>query len=203
MTQVNDILKVTMCAELFSEQVCNVFFYVVKVWTGNADLSDVANNFISQVINPIRAIQSSSLEYQQVAVENVTDGLEFVEVSYVQTGSVGGTPALPSYVAATFKLGRTTKITRNGSKRFAGITEADVIDNNTNFLTSQTDPIEAALAADLDVVVSSVSEGTLGPVIVGRDVLGHLDLARINAVSFGLLSQNISSQVSRKAGQGV
>lgn len=196
MATVGDILRITSCGNLFDQQVCNVFYYLVSVWTGNADFQDVVDVFETVILDQIAVNTVDDYVVNEVKVENLDDPAEQTTAVVNVPGDLTDTP-LPSYVAATIKLVRTTAATRHGSKRIAGIGETYVVDNNispSNFMSD----VATVLAAELDFG----SDFTLDPVIVGRNTDGTLNLAVINPVSDAEVSQFISTQNSRKPGHG-
>lgn len=197
MTNVGDILRINGCQSMFGQQICNTFYYVVGLWTGNSSLSDVANAFTTEVIVPLKTVQSSSLTWDTIQIDNITNGVEFYERAIDIQGDGQGSPALPSYVALTAKLGRSSKITRNGSKRIAGLKEDDVSGNDVVLSQGEIDNIIGALEVSL-ADGDPPANYEMSPVIVGRNSNGTYDLGRVNNVSSVQLNQFISTQNSRK-----
>lgn len=196
MPSVGDILKITACQNLFNETVCNVFYYIVAAWTGNLDLDDVLDEFVTTVGSPISEIQSDDLTWSQLHLDNVTNGIEFADKDTgLPVGQETGDSA-PSYVAMAFKLNRATGVTRNGAKRFAGLNEGTMAANNWSLYQSvNAQDVQTALASNLILDVNDELE----PVIVGRLPSGGLDLTKINPIASATARQKVSSQVSRKA----
>lgn len=197
MPSVGDILRINGCQSLFGQQVCNVFYYVVGTWTGNSSLQDVADKFKDEVINRIKTVQSNALTWEAIKIDNITDGVEFYEEGIDIQGDGAGSPPLPSYVALGVKMGRKTKLTRNGSKRIAGLKEDDVQDNEHVLSVGEQANITLAVSAQLEDAQPAVNFG-LEPVIVGRNSDGTYDLNRVNGISSVQLSSFITTQNSRK-----
>ena len=193
--QVGDILRFTACQNLFGETACNVFYYVVAAWTGNLSYSDALDEFLTAVGAKQAAMQSTAVTWEQIKVENVTNGVDFdIKTSGLPSGGTTG-DSLPSYVAAGFRLDRETGVTRNGFKRVAGIIEAQVLGN---VFTGASDGDTVAYANALnDSLILDVND-ELVPVIVGRNANGTLDLTRINNITTVTIKPNITTQNSRK-----
>jgi hypothetical protein len=196
-TQVNDVVRIKMCAEMFGQEICNVFYYLVSVWTGNADFDDVANSFLGNVRDPIQALQDEDLTYQELVIDNVTNGVDFLILPLTGSGTRTNVEALPSFNALTFGLVRTTKLTRNGSKRLGGFSEDQISGNDVTMSGAAQAQLKNALSAFLQDQSPAV-EYQLKPIIVGRNPNGSLDLTRINLVS-GITNPTVSTQNSRKA----
>lgn len=198
---VDHIIQIRDCQSLFGDQLCNIFYYVVKIWTGNATMRNILEAFEAQVITPVSGMQTASLLHNALRGDDLTDGITFFETDPNIAGSFAVGDTLPSLVALAMRLNRTTKITRPGQKRFAGLSEAVVEINKFITTTAELIAAQAAVASDLVVNAPFPDDGLLTPIIVGRDILGHLDLNRFVEVSSVSLVEPVSSQVSRKPGR--
>jgi len=193
----NDVFRITDFQTLFGEEVLNVFFYrVTAIGTPTPTLADIALNFQVTVQEPIEGIQASQVFHNLLRLENLMNAAEFLDETLTgQTGTVTG-ECMPSFTAWSLLMRRTTKLTRNGSKRIAGVLEAWVQNGVFVGLDANMEAAQDALAA--------VIEGTfppaayeLTPVIVGRTPSGLLDLTRQNIVRAGEF-RGPSTQNSRK-----
>jgi len=195
MPSIGNILRITQCQQIFGETACNVFYYLVAAWTGNLDLDDVIDEFIDAVATPLQPLQSAAVSTIQIRVDNVSTGLEFAERT---NGLLSGTAtgeAAPSYMAAGFRLNRTTGVTRNGAKRFTGVTEGHISGQTWSpYDDAPAIAMANALAADLILDVND----ELSPVIVGRQANGSLDLTKLNPVASATPLQYLTTQNSRK-----
>lgn len=203
MTQVGHILRITACAEILSQEVCNVFYYLVAVWTGNASLDDIFDPFKTDLIDKVCALQSTSFTWTNFRIDNLSDGLGFAEYGLTKPGQLAGHFNSPSYVASGWKLNRATKLTRAGFKRFAGVCE-DQHENN-HYEPNDAPAVaalEAALAADLAIDTPNPGDGVLSPVIVGRTASGGYDLNRVSPIISASKQYYITTQTSRKQGRG-
>lgn len=192
---VGDVLRLTSCQNIFGELACNVFFYVVAAWTGNLDYEDILDEFNTTVSGAQAAMQTSDVVYDNLLVENVTNGIDFASLSTGLPTGAKSPPTLPSYVAAGFRLDRATAVTRNGFKRIAGIRESGVVENE---FTDATDPTAIAYAGVLDSPLILDVNDELTPVIVGRLPGGGLDLTKLNNIQGVTIKDLITTQNSRK-----
>lgn len=197
----NDVCMITDHQTLFEQDLVNVYFYQVVELLGTVTELEVANAFAVEVIPNIQNVQTTDLRHVRLSVDNITDKVGFAENP---TGADGFVlpPTLPSYVAASYRLNRATKVTRPGYKRIAGIAELAVIDNAYDLTDPNVPILEVQLEISISATVDVLNEAILHPVIVGRTpVTGGFDLTRISQVTTCAAQENISTQVSRKAGR--
>lgn len=203
MPTAGDVFRITSCAELFGQQVCNVFYYLVAAWTGAVSLEDVIDEFIDSILDPTRVVQSSSVVYNNVSlVDAMTPSVAF-EKPFTDAGLYTTTAAMPSYVAFGVKLVRDTPVTRNGSKRIAGVCEGQIVGNDVTSLPAGAQAaIEAAYAADLSVTGSVGGSATLIPVIVRFSPLDPYQVVEANPITEAQFKTTVTTQNSRKVGHG-
>ena len=199
MANVGDILRITDCQKLFGQDVCNILYYVVSAWTGNLTLEDVIDPFIDTFISGIRTRQNPALAHVNIVVDNLTDGNSFAERS---VNIVGANPTAsepqPSFVAFSVTKKRSSKITRSGSIRIAGVSEGDTDGNDNTLSEAEKAELEDALTSPL-TLTDAEGEFTLTPVIVGTNVVtNEPDVTRYQVFSTALF-RGISTQRSRKA----
>lgn len=195
-TNVGDIFRIKTCQELFSTELCNVFYYLVAVWTGNLTLTDVASVFTTDVVDVMRDIQVPELVHKTITVENVTNGIDFVEIGINDPGTSDSDP-LPAFVTATFSLNRSNKSTRKGRKAVSGLHEGMITNGVIQAGQPGMQAVSDAFAADLLSVTGPGTDFVLEPIIVGRNLDGTLDLTRyqnVASVSYPVAS----TQNSRK-----
>lgn len=203
-----DILRFTMIQELLGETCINVDFrrYVDVGGSGNT-YEELLSEYVTDFTNEVGVIQSVLLNYNLCRVENLSNGIEFAEQSITDSGLWTG-EVLPSAVAVTVKLNRETKITRNGSKRIAGIGETAVIGNDVQYGASTIAQVETFFGDDIDIGDgTTVNDALLEPYIIGRTLnasgVYELDLNKQNPVTSATLNLKISSQNSRKPQKGI
>lgn len=198
-----DILRIEDVQLALGQTIRNVYFYEITETTGVVEAEDILLAFSVDVLRDVCGIQSTSIEHTSLKVDNVTDELSFGEIALETL--VGEQPGaiMPTYVAFSFKLLRSSKLTRNGFKRIAGVPEDQVGGNfvEVPFRTSteMTDVI-AALQADIPFSTPEGS-GSMRPVIASRPTPTR-DFYVTQPVVGVELQAAITSQVSRKAGVG-
>jgi hypothetical protein len=197
-----DLLQLVDNQSYLGQQILNVYYYRVTATLGLADpyLSDLNSYWEDNVLDPIIQIQGDGLVHQSREWRNISNGTDlFVESTAVPgANSVAESSELPSYVSLGFLLQRESLATRNGYKRFAGLTENFVEGNTWTGSTTSIDNIETALAGDLNIGILAVAE----PVIVKRPIVvpvGSYIYSSIGSASF----RGLGTQNTRKAGRGV
>lgn len=198
---VNDVLRITYCGEILDQQVCNVMYYAVGVWTGNIDLTDalefVADSWFATLIE----LQSDQFQWVSAVLDNVTDPVEFA--NYAPIAPVQGLrlgDALPPYNAISIRQNRTSNLTRNGYKRIGGLAES----SQSNGVLDTTSPSPAVWLAAKDLMINAVGNADFQffPAIVGRNALGQPDLTRVNFPASTDIQLNVTTQNTRKIGRG-
>lgn len=204
MVQDNDILQLTVFGRQQGQDVLNVFHYLYFTESvNNPSLEDIATAWGIEFDTKVLVALSTKLSYQRVLLENLTDGLEFSDGTYIASGDVTG-EALPSHDTYSVKLIRSTKLTRNGRKSFAGVAENLQADGAVLLSAPQIQDIEDFCGLPLSLPVASISPDPviLSPVIIGRtlDVNGvyQLDLTKINPVTGAQLKLGVRTQNTRK-----
>jgi len=211
MLLIGDIIKVTANQRAQGQLCQNVFFYRVEDIPSGVDPSTMYE-YIAMRFNVvwgilIRGVQSTDCLHTVYRVDNVTNGVDFGEITINGAGNVGGDP-MPSFNAFNVLLRRTTGVTRNGSKRLGGLPESASTGNQINWTSGVKADVEALFAAPL-VTADSIPEPFAFPVIVGRkkftngwgDTYYVLDLTKVNPVQSALVTAS-TTQRSRKAGHG-
>lgn len=197
-----DLIQMIDDQSYLGQQVLNVYYYRITATLGLADgyLSDLNDYFTSDILINIRAIQLDGLLHLSREWRNLSNGVDLFADNSVLNGTVGGAATVytPSFLSAGFMLQRESLATRNGYKRFAGISEANVSGNSLVGLTTEVGNLETNLAQDLLIGIIPVAE----PVIVKRPINPPVEsyvYASIGSASF----RSVGTQNSRKAGRGV
>lgn len=191
---VGDIFRITDCQTLLGQNVCNILYYTVAVWTGNVTLDDVIDDFIDTFISGVRLQQHPDLTHTEIKVENLTSGLEFLNrnVSIVGANPTA-TEVAPSMVAFSLTKNPSTRITRPGGMRLAGVWEGAMNGNQSTLSVAEKADITNAMIADLTGGITP-DEFVLTPTIVGTLPTGGPDLTRtqtfLTASFNGLTTQN-------------
>jgi len=203
---VGDILQFTARYTYIGVEMLNVFFYIVKTGGVGGDLATtVSGSFAPNVLGQVRNLQISDTEYIDIVGRNHMSLAADVTVPYAVTGNYVAGSGSPTFVSIGFRLNRDSRLTRNGSKRFGGISEDATDVNSPNYTGTIVADVEAALSADLDILTSlEASVGVMTPIIVGRCRLsdvgctpGDLDLTRFSLVSSAQVT-SVTTQSSRK-----
>lgn len=197
-----DLLQVTDFQTYLGEQVLNVYYYR---WSSaptvdNSAYMPLLDDFIAEVINPVRDLQSAALAHDRVQVKNLSNGLDFAERPVGLNGLLTSTPSAiePSYVSLGFQLVRDSLVTRNGYKRFAGVVDEQVQGNAfSGDLTDVADVVNA-LKKSLSVGLIEVAF----PVIVKRPIPEPAGDDYLYSSVSSVIFKGLGSQNTRKAGRG-
>ncbi len=184
--------------QFYSAQIIlNTFWYLNSL--GSDDEQDKAATAFDEDILPIlKLIQDDSLTYTSIRVVNVTGTLaDFVLTPTTGGGTVVGAP-VNTFTAAGIRLNRTTKETRNGQKRFAGMTEENM--GNQTWIAAYVTLLED-LAAVLVADISTVG-GIFESVIASQDPITPSNWFA-NPIASATVNSFVTSQVSRKRGHGI
>jgi acyl-homoserine lactone acylase PvdQ len=157
----------------------NVFWFQVSDLIGSistpVDMQQATYDAYNTLIQPMAQVQSTQLVYQNAVLENMTNLVD--QTTYVHPTPLGGAlvqPSEPSAFALSFKLIRTSRLTRNGSKRVGGVAES-VVEDTTGLafsLSTACTAIEDAFSSPVVVVVGAGQSCNLNPVIVRRPANG-------------------------------
>ena len=117
-------------------------------------------------------------------------------------GGVAG-DVLPAFNAIGVKMLRSTKVTRNGAKRFAGVAESMQVNGQLIIAQAQKDVFEDFCSSQLTIpdLNSPEKEYNIMNVIIGRTLVGsnyELDLSKWNSVLSAQVADTVTSQLSRK-----
>jgi hypothetical protein len=201
MPTLNDLVSIFHKSTLNGNEADNSFTYRVTSITGTPDLAQVCRDQHSVLWTHLQNYQFAGLAYTENRWLNLTNTLEFHNEPLGGTGAASG-DILSYQDALALRLNRTTRVTRNGQKRYGFITDAFAVGGAWTFTGTQIAQLEADNMAD----VASSGSGwsiTLRPVIVGRNSTGGFDLSRVNSIQSVTLNPIVSSQNTRKFGRGV
>lgn len=195
-----DLIRITDRQVFLGQTVLNVYFFRVTSITGlGADyLTGMGVWFRENIVDKVAALQSSDVSHTEAFLENLSNGVDILtfEDMYPIAGAAGS-DSLPPYASYGFQLIRENRNTRNGYKRFAGVTEANQTDGiYTGGSTPITD-LETALAADM--VIGLITEAE--PVIVKHPVVVPAGSYIYSSIGSALF-RGIGTQNTRKFGRG-
>lgn len=193
-----DVVRIRDEQVLDGERILNIFYYVIAVFTAGVTLLDLLAEFRDVVTAAQLPLQHVDLNHTLLHVDNLSNGLDEEELVLDSDGTDSAGEALNTFTAAGFSMICETKLTRNGSKRIAGISEGRVQGNTYIAGVGEDTAYADALAEVLQLTGTPSGIADAYPVVVGRDEFGQLVLANWNTVVAGAVKTNITSQTSRK-----
>lgn len=197
-----DLFAVKFCQKLYGQDVCMVWTITTENPSGPFDLNEFLEKLRDYIGPIINGAQVGSISNNNIAIENLTDGVSFSEVAWTGAGLVVGV-GMPSFVAAGIRLNRGNKTTRNGYKRVPGMAE-DIITGGVfdgSFITTSLTPLATAFSTATVLTASGGETVQVAPVIIGRNAAGF-DLTRVQPVVSATINPNATTQNSRKVGSG-
>lgn len=187
------LYRLTLTQTLTGQVLENVFYYHNSSDIPTVSLTILGNDWLTNKLPSIAAIQAIALSYNTLRVADVLGTApDVILVPATTNGTLAG-EASASYVSIGFRYNPLTKITRPGAKRFAGQTEPVTIANviSASYRTS----CETAATALNAIIGDGVN--SYAPVIFGTP-----NANRATNVTNPVLSITVDSflttQVSRK-----
>lgn len=200
----NALIRVTDVQSYLGQQVLNVYYYrsVSVIEILDVGYEELATDFKENVVDSIRSLQNNYLAHNEVRFENISNGLDIYTLPTNVNGIVSATDAtvMPSNMSAGYILRRGSRVTRNGYKRFAGLTEGQVSGNTyVPGNDAQVTVIEDALAGPLYIGAVPV----LYPVIMKRPFVEPVGYDYFYSPIISASLVGLGTQNTRKAGRGV
>lgn len=195
-----DLIRCVDTQRYLNETILNVYYYRINAVAGLFDpyLDDLDASWEDQVLTPILALQSDTLQHTQREWRNLSNGVDLFVNSTIITGTYTASSTAPSFTSYGFMLLRESLVTRNGYKRFAGIPDP-LIDGNSYVGTpSWLTDVENGLAADLYIALAGVAE----PVIVKRPIANPAGVYQYSGIGSAQF-RGIGTQNTRKQGRGI
>lgn len=184
------------------QSIKNVFYYNASTPPVTNEGSNRLIDAFTLVVLPVWETEVSvNLTFEAFKARRLNNLLDFAETTGTNTGDLTGTRAA-NFVAAKLKYIRTTKETRNGWKRIAGLTQTQA-QNNSLTTQGQTDMDALAVAFS-----SNIANGGLvfDPIIVGGKRPGGVPAAESAWIWQDIddvqAQSDLTSQTSRKLGVG-
>jgi len=196
---IDEVYKVIDQQSLLGQEVLNVYYYQ-STTDGTLQAENLFNAFVSDMLPAIVATQSDLLFHNIITVESVTNPADFFEGSLTadNEGTNAGSVNDP-FGAWGFKLTRSTRETRNGSKRIGGTTDGSVVNGEA----------VGGIVALLNTLAGQMGSDITDGVVTFIPVIRHLTRAMIVAEEpptffpiSGAGYERYTSQVSRKFGRG-
>lgn len=186
------LYRVVFEQEYQNKTLFNVFGYLHTL--GQDDEQDLcAQAFDEDIMPAVTLIQNDAVDYTTIRAINLTGSLaDEVITPAVASGSISGS-VVNSFTACSFRYNRETKDTRNGSKRFSGMIEENMVGVGFEaaFFT-----LMNTFAGVLETDISTVG-GIFTPIILGAETAtpgtwNYNTLVGVQALN------RATSQVSRK-----
>lgn len=202
---IGDIIRLILYQTYLGQQMLNIFhFRVPTSMSGIFDLEDITNSWAINYAPIWSGGQYVAAVQTGVKAINLSQaGNPFFQYTYSMAGINGGT-ALPSNISASFKMLVSTNVTKAGSKRYGGLTTAQVSGNTlTAGGLSSLEPIRVMLATDLTVDNDSETDlFNLRRIVLKNYSTEFPAPTDYQDVTGCTLSPYIGSQNSRKQGYG-
>ena len=203
------ILEVAVQGQIYGQTWMNTWTYLSVVWPNAVTAEQAAEAYWNHTKTAYRALMSSDFgdAFLAVKVKDLTDQTGDYAVYGVPTAERAGsrTPPsgqpMPPFVAASARLNVGSRTTRPGSKRFAGIYEADV---DTGYITSAYRTLVGnllAVCADNIVLGAPAATVSLDPCVAKRNPTTGALLAYQLVTSYTIAAP-ATSQNTRKIGRG-
>jgi len=182
------------------QQIVNLYDYqqtAIFTPSGFNEADDLGTAWNNQMLPMIVALQSEQVSHFLWVVGAFGSFTDFS--SGVPDGNVGLVTGgcLPSFAAWGYKLSRTTRETRHGSKRIAGVAEAW---QQNGVADSPAATAIANLAVALSTPLQVDDADVFTPVILHLDPVTHLPTVS-NKIAIGVY-RGITTQKSRQPGHG-
>lgn len=197
-----DLIQCVDNQSYLGQQILNVYYYRVTSVTPLAGdyLSSMNDSWEGGVLDNVKIIQTPELLHLSREWRNLTNGTDlFVDGSVVPGVDPASTASLtPSFTSLGFLLQRESLVTRNGYKRYGGISEGNISGNTYVGGMGTIHDIEVGLAADLTAGIITIAE----PVIVKRPIAVPVTTYLYSSIGSAIF-RGVGTQNTRKAGRGV
>lgn len=198
-----DLLQIIDKQTYLGQEILNVYYYrwfsVPSV--DNTVYEELVTDFGNVIIGEVKELQGELLVHTSIQLKNLSNNVDFYEKPINVTGQRAQTnvTALPSYVSVGFKLIRDSLVTRNGFKRYGGLTDGTVNGNDWAGDPADITAVENALSQFLSVGLVDVA----APIIPKRPIVPPMGtLYPYSSVASAQYSL-VGTQNTRKAGRGI
>ena len=193
-----DLLQIIDNQRYLDQDLMNVYYYRYSSTPtlDNTIYSELADDFQSIIVDGMLPLQVDTLEHVTIEIKNLSNGVDVFTKSVNVFGALGAPLAdcLPSYMALSWRLIRDSLVTRNGSKRIAGLQE-NMVEGNT-FVGNMTDVdgFTSALESPLHAGILEVAF----PIIVKRPIVVPSGTSYVYSSVSSVLFNGLSTQNTRK-----
>jgi hypothetical protein len=195
-TTLNTIARIEDRQTLETQEIINAYHFLLDGVVSSPDLDDLLDQFETVYINAIRTAQVNDVLHVEAYAKQINGGFEEATRVVNIQGVRAATPQQASFVAAGYRLNRSSTDVRNGSKRIAGVADEDLDGNVFNATgTGFWSVLNVVFVAPL-----VTTDGTWTPIIYSSSnptpAVGPLLYSTVSGAIWNPLA---TSQVSRKA----
>lgn len=195
----DDTLLITLKQRYLEQEIVNALTYVITFTGVGPDMPDIFTQFAAELTTQLATVQCDLVHHYEQRFDNITDILDFYVADITKNGDLASLEPAASFIAIGMKKAVNFKITRPGSIRIVGLTEAHMFGNSlTPDMQGWAETLGNYLGSVRTFVDSFAVQVSFTPVVVGRDEFGHFDLLRRNIVE-DVISPRLTTQNSRKA----
>jgi len=193
-----DLLQIIDHQTYLGEDLMNVYYYrwFTAPALDNVVYTDLLDDFKEVVLDKVKEVQVSALEHTTLEIKNLSNGVDFALLVVDETGVIPAAEdaLLPSYVSMGFRLLRDSLVTRNGSKRYAGVIETAVEGNEFVGYGAAIAAIETALSDNLHTGLIE----TAAPIIPKRPLVPPMGTSYVYSSVASALFGGLGTQNTRK-----
>lgn len=193
-----DLLQIITNQLYLDQDLMNVYYYRYSSTPtlDNTIYSELADDFQSIIVDGARPLQNDTLEYISIEIKNLSNGVDVFTKPLGIFGLVAAPLAacLPSFMALNWQLVRDSLVTRNGSKRLAGLSDGQAEGNTFVGNISDADDFTSALESPLHAGIIEVAF----PVIVKRPIVVPVGTSYVYSSVASAIFKGLSTQNSRK-----
>lgn len=195
---VDDVIAIELKQDYIEQSIVNILFYKIVDIVGGIILNELLDLLAETIVDFITPAQNDELDHVEQIINNLTDEISQHLATYSASGAASATNLAASFLAVGLKKGVSSRITRPGAIRIAGLNEGNFVGNELEAgYISTVNGVAVDLGSTLIINDGEGTVATFNPVIVGRNPDGSFDTSRINDVtSFGL--PRLTTQSSRK-----
>ena len=165
----NVVFELVVNQVLGGQEVANIWYFTQTDAGPVKEALRVAEAFRDEFISALIPLQTTQLQYTEILAQQLGSLTNYGELGLTGLQGASTQQSMASFVAWKLDILRTTKETRQGAKRIAGLVEADVAGNYIE--QTQRQRYDAALAV---MNVGLIVEGDLVPLAI---VGGKIDKA--------------------------
>lgn len=198
----SSLFIVKVQSTFLGETMLNRFWYQAGVAPGTISVASLVTEFETQVSSTWADAVSTAWDGDRISIDEVTSLENFIDTVCTIGPGLRTGESMGPFMAMAIRLFRSTKETRSGWKRIAGVVE---LDQENGALTPAHLVILNALAADFKTVLTVDTNGVF-PVIVRKTYSGTPpELEEPSNWIYNVISQaaglsNLTTQNTRKFG---